>query len=307
MGKTELARQLAQILGVGLLRFDMSEYQEKHTVSRLIGAPPGYVGYDDGGLLTDAVRKTPHAVLLLDEIEKAHQDIYNMLLQIMDYATLTDNNGKKADFRNVVLIMTSNAGARELGKPLVGFGDRAVHDDAVYDAVERIFSPEFRNRLDAVVKFNGLDHAVVLQVVGKAVREFQDELAAKNVSLEVTAACMEWLARKGYSQEFGAREIARLVSIEAQGLLRGRDPFRPAGQGRAGAGRHPGRRCRRSPSSPDGLRSVGQCGCLRHRLPQALQVFDPRDLHGAHGRRWGVRNCTSKRREARRREASPPS
>jgi ATP-dependent Clp protease ATP-binding subunit ClpA len=212
VGKTELARQLAQILGVSLLRFDMSEYQEKHTVSRLIGAPPGYVGYDDGGLLTDAVRKSPHAVLLLDEIEKAHQDIFNMLLQIMDYATLTDNNGKRADFRNIILIMTSNAGARELGKPLVGFGDRSVRDDAVFDAVERIFSPEFRNRLDAVVKFNGLDHAVVLQVVGKAVREFQDELAGKKVTLEVTEGCMEWLARKGYSAEFGAREIARLVS-----------------------------------------------------------------------------------------------
>jgi len=214
VGKTELARQLAELLGVGLLRFDMSEYQERHTVSRLIGAPPGYVGYDDGGLLTDAVRKTPHAVLLLDEIEKAHQDIYNMLLQIMDYATLTDNNGKKADFRNVVLIMTSNAGAREMGKPLVGFGDRSVRDDAVFDAVERVFSPEFRNRLDAVVKFNGLDPAVVLQVVEKVVREFQDELAVKNVSLEVTPACREWLARKGYSTEFGAREIARLVSAK---------------------------------------------------------------------------------------------
>ena len=165
MGKTELARQLAETLGVSLLRFDMSEYQEKHTVSRLIGAPPGYVGYDDGGLLTDAIRKNPHAVLLLDEIEKAHQDIYNMLLQIMDYATLTDNNGKKADFRNVVLIMTSNAGAREIGKPLVGFGERLVREDALFDAVERTFAPEFRNRLDAVVKFNNLEHAVVLQVV----------------------------------------------------------------------------------------------------------------------------------------------
>ena len=212
VGKTELARQLAQILGVSLLRFDMSEYQEKHTVSRLIGAPPGYVGYDDGGLLTEAVRKSPHAVLLLDEIEKAHHDIYNMLLQIMDYATLTDNNGKRADFRNVILIMTSNAGARELGKPLVGFGERSVHDEAVFDAVERIFSPEFRNRLDAVVKFNALDHAVILQVVGKAIREFQDELAGKKVTLEVTPVCMEWLAEKGYSKDFGAREIARLVS-----------------------------------------------------------------------------------------------
>jgi ATP-dependent Clp protease ATP-binding subunit ClpA len=212
VGKTELARQLAEILGVSLLRFDMSEYQEKHTVSRLIGAPPGYVGYDDGGLLTDAIRKNPHAVLLLDEIEKAHQDIYNMLLQIMDYATLTDNNGKKADFRNVVLIMTSNAGAREIGKPLVGFGERLVRDDAVFDAVERTFAPEFRNRLDAVVRFNNLEHAVVLQIVDKVVRLFQAELAVKNVTLEVTPACMDWLARTGYSEEFGAREIARLVS-----------------------------------------------------------------------------------------------
>jgi len=216
VGKTELARQLSQILGVNLLRFDMSEYQEKHTVSRLIGAPPGYVGYDDGGLLTDAVRKNPHAVLLLDEIEKAHQDIYNMLLQIMDYATLTDNNGKKADFRNVVVIMTSNAGAREIGKQLVGFGERSVHDDALFDAVERIFAPEFRNRLDAIVKFNALDHAIVLQIVGKAIRQFQEELAARNVTLEVTPACAEWLARKGYSEEFGAREIARLVSSKVK-------------------------------------------------------------------------------------------
>ncbi|HVP18919.1 MAG TPA: ATP-dependent Clp protease ATP-binding subunit ClpA [Spirochaetia bacterium] len=212
VGKTELARQLAEIMGVSLLRFDMSEYQERHTVSRLIGAPPGYVGYDDGGLLTDAIRKNPHAVLLLDEVEKAHQDIYNMLLQIMDYATLTDNNGKKADFRNVVLIMTSNAGAREIGKPLVGFGERSVREDALFDAVERIFAPEFRNRLDAVVKFNGLDQAIVLQICGKAIRLFQAELAEKNVTLEVTPRCMEWLARTGYSEEFGAREVARLVS-----------------------------------------------------------------------------------------------
>jgi ATP-dependent Clp protease ATP-binding subunit ClpA len=212
VGKTELARQLAALMGVGLLRFDMSEYQEKHTVSRLVGAPPGYVGYDDGGLLTDAVRRSPHAVLLLDEIEKAHPDIYNMLLQIMDYATLTDNNGRKADFRNVILIMTSNAGAREIGRPLVGFGERTTREEAVTDAVQRIFSPEFRNRLDAVVQFNGLDHAVMLQVVEKAVREFQEELSAKRVTLEVSRECLEWLARKGWSREFGAREVARLVS-----------------------------------------------------------------------------------------------
>jgi ATP-dependent Clp protease ATP-binding subunit ClpA len=212
VGKTELARQLAEILGIGLLRFDMSEYQERHTVSRLIGAPPGYVGYDEGGLLTDAVRKTPHAVLLLDEIEKAHPDIYNMLLQIMDYATLTDNNGKKADFRNIVLIMTSNAGAREIGRSLVGFGERSVAGEAVTEAVNRIFSPEFRNRLDAVVSFNPLSHEVVLSIVDKVLDEFRATLAPKGVSLETTDACREWLAAAGYSSEFGARQIARLVA-----------------------------------------------------------------------------------------------
>ena len=163
VGKTELARQLSVSLGIALHRFDMSEYQERHTVSRLIGSPPGYVGYEEGGLLTDAIRKTPHAVLLLDEVEKAHQDVYNVLLQIMDYATLTDNAGRKADFRNVILIMTSNAGAREIGQASIGFGERRRGEDAVEEAVERIFAPEFRNRLDKVVSFNALDetdHAV---------------------------------------------------------------------------------------------------------------------------------------------------
>jgi ATP-dependent Clp protease ATP-binding subunit ClpA len=214
----------------------MSEFMERHNVSRLVGAPPGYVGYDEGGLLTDAVRKTPHAVVLLDEVEKAHPDIFNMLLQIMDYATLTDNQGKKADFRNVVLIMTSNAGARELGRPLVGFGERAVRDDAVFDAVERTFSPEFRNRLDAVVKFSGLDRAVVLMVVDKAIREFQAELAAKSVTLEVTDACRQWLAEKGYSPEFGAREVARLVAARLKDFFVEEVLFgRLAGGGRARA------------------------------------------------------------------------
>ncbi|MBU8912819.1 MAG: AAA family ATPase, partial [Spirochaetales bacterium] len=157
VGKTELARQLANTLGVALHRFDMSEYQERYAVSRLIGAPPGYVGYDDGAQLVDVVRKTPHAVLLLDEIEKAHQEVFNVLLQVMDYATLTDNQGHKADFTNVILIMTSNAGAREIGKPLIGFGERAVTGQAVDDAIERFFAPEFRNRLDKVVLFNSLD------------------------------------------------------------------------------------------------------------------------------------------------------
>jgi ATP-dependent Clp protease ATP-binding subunit ClpA len=214
VGKTELARQLARALAVPLLRFDMSEYQERHTVSRLVGAPPGYVGHDEGGLLTEAVRTQPHAVLLLDEIEKAHPDVYNMLLQVMDYATLTDNTGRKADFRNVVLLMTSNAGARELGKSLVGFGERTVEGGAVLEAVERTFSPEFRNRLDGVVRFGDLAPAVVLDIVAKAIREFQVELAAKNVTLDVTDRCRAWLAEKGYSKALGAREVNRLVAAK---------------------------------------------------------------------------------------------
>jgi ATP-dependent Clp protease ATP-binding subunit ClpA len=211
VGKTELARQLATTLGVPLHRYDMSEYQEKHTVAKFVGAPPGYVGYEEGGLLTEAIRRNPHSVLLLDEIEKAHADIFNTLLQVMDYATLTDNNGRKADFRNVVILMTSNAGAREIGKQIIGFEAKSINQDAVYTAVERIFSPEFRNRLDGVVNFNGLTHEVVLMIVKKAINEFSVQLQEKNVSLQATDRCYEWLAHKGYSQEFGAREIARLI------------------------------------------------------------------------------------------------
>jgi len=211
VGKTELARQLADILGIGLLRFDMSEYQEKHTVARLIGSPPGYVGYEEGGQLTDAIRKTPHAVLLLDEIEKAHPDIFNVLLQVMDYATLTDNTGRKADFRNVIVIMTSNAGARELGKPLIGFGQRIVTESAVKEAVERTFAPEFRNRLDKIVTFNRLDDRIVLEIVDKEIRAFQKQLAEKSVTLEVTDAARKWIAHEGYSPDFGARNISRMV------------------------------------------------------------------------------------------------
>ncbi|MFP4151518.1 MAG: AAA family ATPase, partial [Alkalispirochaeta sp.] len=214
VGKTELARQLAGHLGVALHRFDMSEYQEKHTVSRLIGSPPGYVGYEEGGLLTDAVRKTPHAVVLLDEIEKAHRDIFNILLQVMDYATLTDNAGKKADFRNVILIMTSNAGAREIGKPLIGFGERNVTEAAINDAVENAFSPEFRNRLDKVVLFGRLDEEIVKDIVRKELLQFNEQLAERNVRVEVRDDAVTWLARKGYSPEFGARNIARLVESE---------------------------------------------------------------------------------------------
>ena len=211
VGKTELARQLSDSLGVPMHRFDMSEYQEKHTVSRLIGSPPGYVGYEEGGLLTDSIRKTPHAVLLLDEIEKAHQDIFNILLQIMDYATLTDNTGRKADFRNVVIIMTSNAGAREIGKPMIGFGERNVTEQAVNDAVERTFTPEFRNRLDKVVLFGRLAQEVIEDIVRKEIEEFRTQLAEKNVTLEVTDECVSWLAERGYSEEFGARNIGRLI------------------------------------------------------------------------------------------------
>ncbi|MDR1566106.1 MAG: ATP-dependent Clp protease ATP-binding subunit ClpA [Treponema sp.] len=211
VGKTELARSLADILGVSMHRFDMSEYQEKHTVSRLIGSPPGYVGYEEGGLLTSAVRKQPHSVVLLDEIEKAHPDIYNILLQIMDYATLTDNNGRKADFRNVTLIMTSNAGARDIGKSLIGFGDRAQDETAVDGAVEKIFTPEFRNRLDAVVRFGHLSKEIMASIVNKELNLFREQLREKKVSLEVTDACVSRLAEEGYSREFGARNAGRVV------------------------------------------------------------------------------------------------
>jgi ATP-dependent Clp protease ATP-binding subunit ClpA len=211
VGKTELARSLADILGVSMHRFDMSEYQEKHTVSRLIGSPPGYVGYEDGGLLTDAVRKQPHSVVLLDEIEKAHQDIYNILLQIMDYATLTDNNGRKADFRNVVLIMTSNAGARDIGKNLIGFGERVMDESAVDGAVEKIFTPEFRNRLDAVVRFGHLTREIMTSIVEKELNLFREQLAEKKVTLTVSAAAVDKLAGEGYSREFGARNAGRII------------------------------------------------------------------------------------------------
>jgi ATP-dependent Clp protease ATP-binding subunit ClpA len=212
VGKTELSRSLADLLGVPVLRFDMSEYQEKHTVSRLIGSPPGYVGYEEGGLLTDAVRKQPRCVLLLDEIEKAHGDIFNLLLQIMDYATLTDNNGRKADFRNAVLIMTSNAGARDIGKTLIGFGEREVgHESAVNDAVEKIFTPEFRGRIDAVVRFGHLSEEVMVSIVEKELDAFKQQLAEKNVTIAVSETCVKQLAKEGYSKESGARNVSRLI------------------------------------------------------------------------------------------------
>ena len=214
VGKTELAKTLAEELGIPLLRFDMSEYQEKHTVSRLIGSPPGYVGFEEGGLLTSAVQKSPNAVLLLDEIEKAHADIYNILLQIMDYATLTDNQGRKAAFNNIILIMTSNAGSSNIGKPLIGFGGERISESAVDEAVEKTFTPEFRNRLDAIIKFGPLTMQVMSLIIKKEVEKIRSQLAEKEISLELEEDVIPLLAEKGYSEEFGARNAARLVEDE---------------------------------------------------------------------------------------------
>ncbi len=213
VGKTELAKQLAKVLGVEFLRFDMSEYSEPHTVSRLIGAPPGYVGFDQGGLLTDAIRKHPYSVVLLDEIEKAHHELFNVLLQVMDHATLTDNNGRKADFRNVVLILTTNAGAREMSSKSLGFGDRAAGPDTskAKQAIERTFTPEFRNRLDAWILFSGLSADTILRVVDKDVALLQEQLKEKKVTLELSKEARGWLAENGYDPHFGARPMARLV------------------------------------------------------------------------------------------------
>ncbi|HMZ81823.1 MAG TPA: AAA family ATPase, partial [Acidobacteriota bacterium] len=211
VGKTELAKQLAQALGVAFLRFDMSEYSEKHTVSRLIGAPPGYVGFDQGGLLTDQVNKHPYSVIVLDEIEKAHPDLFNILLQVMDHATLTDNNGKKADFRNVILIMTTNAGARDMTAESIGFRESATIRDKSKDAIEKTFSPEFRNRLDAWVVFGQLSLDVIEQVVDKFVRELGTQLKEKNVTIELTEPARLWLATKGYDKLFGARPMGRVI------------------------------------------------------------------------------------------------
>jgi len=218
VGKTELARQLALLTGVELIRFDMSEYQEKHTVSRLIGAPPGYVGFDQGGLLTDSISKHPHSVLLLDEIEKAHPDLYNILLQVMDHATLTDNNGRKADFRNVVVIMTTNAGAFLMERGAIGFGGEAATEDGK-EAIEKTFPPEFRNRLDAWIRFNHLSPPVVEQVVDKLVAELEDQLYARRVSVSLGDGARRWLAENGYNRRFGARPMARLIDREIRRKL----------------------------------------------------------------------------------------
>jgi len=218
VGKTELARQLAHTMGVELIRFDMSEYQEKHTVSRLIGAPPGYVGFDQGGLLTDSIIKHPHAVLLLDEIEKAHPDLYNILLQIMDHATLTDNNGRKADFRNVVLILTTNAGAYNMERGAIGFGGGPGTEDGK-SAIEKTFPPEFRNRLDAWISFQHLSAPVIDQVVDKMVAELESQLIAKRVTIALTDAARKWLATHGYNRKFGARPMGRLIDKEIRRKL----------------------------------------------------------------------------------------
>jgi ATP-dependent Clp protease ATP-binding subunit ClpA len=210
VGKTEVARQLAEALGIKLLRYDMSEYMERHTVSRLIGAPPGYVGFDQGGLLTDAVDQTPHAVLLLDEIEKAHPDLFNILLQIMDHGKLTDNNGKSVDFRNVILIMTTNAGAQELSKKAIGF-NRETNEGADVEAIEKLFSPEFRNRLDAIIPFAPLEHDVIRLVVDKFIMQLDAQLAERNVEIELSEAARDWLAKRGYDRNYGARPLTRVV------------------------------------------------------------------------------------------------
>jgi ATP-dependent Clp protease ATP-binding subunit ClpA len=210
VGKTEVARQLSKILGVELLRFDMSEYMERHSISRLIGAPPGYVGFDQGGLLTDGVDQHPHCVLLLDEIEKAHPELFNILLQVMDHGRLTDHNGKKIDFRNVVLIMTTNAGAADAAKESIGFG-RGKREGEDSEAIKRLFTPEFRNRLDAVVPFAPLTPATVERVVEKFVLQLEAQLSDRNVTFELSPEATRWLGERGYDEAFGARPLARLI------------------------------------------------------------------------------------------------
>ena len=210
VGKTEVAKQLASIMGVEMLRFDMSEYMERHTVSRLIGAPPGYVGYDEGGLLTDGVDQHPHCVLLLDEIEKAHPDLFNILLQVMDNGTLTDANGRKVDFRNVILIMTTNAGASDASKNSIGFG-RGKKDDEQEEALKRLFTPEFRNRLDATITFGGLTPEIIDRVVEKFILQLEVQLEDRNVSIEITKAARDWLAKRGFDADMGARPLARTI------------------------------------------------------------------------------------------------
>jgi ATP-dependent Clp protease ATP-binding subunit ClpA len=210
VGKTEVTRQLSLCMGVELIRFDMSEYMERHTVSRLIGAPPGYVGFDQGGLLTEAVTRNPHAVILLDEIEKAHPEVFNLLLQVMDHGTLTDNNGRKADFRNVIIVMTTNAGAQEMSRASIGFTEQDHSSDGM-EIIRKQFSPEFRNRLDAIIQFASLDHRSIKRVVDKLVVELEVKLDSNNVTIELDDRAREWIAERGYDPKMGARPMARII------------------------------------------------------------------------------------------------
>lgn len=219
VGKTELAKVLAKELGIAFLRFDMSEYAEKHTVAKLIGAPAGYIGYEEGGILTEEIRRHPHAVLLLDEIEKAHPDIFNVLLQVMDYATLTDNQGRKADFRNIILIMTSNAGAGRVGKSRIGFGSEAMNMDALTEAVKQTFQPEFRNRLSKIVLFRTMDDQMAEKITGKKLQELSQKLLAKKVEFTITPKAAEYVRNAGITKEYGAREIDRVIAGEVKPLL----------------------------------------------------------------------------------------
>jgi ATP-dependent Clp protease ATP-binding subunit ClpA len=220
VGKTEVARQVARELDVAFMRYDMSEYMEKHAVARLIGAPPGYIGFDQGGLLTDGVRKHPYCILLLDEIEKAHEDLFNILLQVLDHATLTDNNGKKADFRNVIIMMTSNAGSREMSSATIGFGDPTSDSaDKGKKAIEKLFSPEFRNRLDGIINFNALDVEIMKRIVDKFMKEFADQLAVKKVALHYSEEVRKWLAQEGHDPRYGARPLARVIQTKIKDVL----------------------------------------------------------------------------------------
>ena len=230
VGKTEVCRQLALIMGVELLRYDMSEYMERHTVSRLIGAPPGYIGFDQGGLLTEAVTKHPHSVVLLDEIEKAHPEVFNLLLQVMDHGTLTDNNGRKADFRNVVLVMTTNAGAQDMARPSIGFSEQDHSSDGM-EAIRKMFAPEFRNRLDAIVQFNALPMDVVKSIVDKFLTELQAQLDNKRVTLEVDEEARDWLAREGFDDKMGARPMQRLIQEKIKRELAEEVLFGPLSKG----------------------------------------------------------------------------
>jgi len=218
VGKTEVTKQLSKVMGIELIRLDMSEYMERHTVSRLIGAPPGYVGFDQGGLLTDSINKHPHAVLLLDEVEKAHPDVFNLLLQVMDHGTLTDTNGRKTDFRNVILIMTTNAGAQIMSRRSMGFTEQSHETDGM-EEIKRLFAPEFRNRLDGIIQFKPLDERTISNVVDKFIIELEHQLDEKRVTLQVDESARKWLAVKGYDPKMGARPMSRVIQEHMKRVL----------------------------------------------------------------------------------------